>query len=52
MPDIRFVTIPPLEPTDDDPLVDELLESNTAFRALLEKSKESPRKSFLSENDS
>ena len=45
LPDHRLVSIQGLEPDDDD-LVDRLLESNPAFRALVEKSKASPRKPF------
>jgi hypothetical protein len=46
LPDHRLVSIQGLEPDDDDDLVDRLLESNPAFRALVEKSKASPRKPF------
>jgi hypothetical protein len=46
LPDKRMVTIQPLEPDEDDSLVSELLESNAAFRALVEKSKSNQRKSF------
>jgi hypothetical protein len=46
LPDNRMVSIQPLEPDEDDSLVSELLESNAAFRALVEKSKSSPRKPF------
>jgi len=46
LPDNRMVTIQPLEPDEDDSLVSELLESNAAFRALVEKSKSSPRIPF------
>ena len=46
LPDSRMVTIQPLEPGEDDSLVSELLESNAAFRALVEKSKSSPRRPF------
>jgi len=46
LPDRRLVSIRGLEPDDDDDLVDRLLESNAAFRALVEKSKASPRKPF------
>ena len=44
--DKRMVTIQPLEPDEDDSLVSGLLESNAAFRALVERSKSSPRKPF------
>ena len=46
LPDQRLVTIQPLEPSEDDSLVDELLASNPAFQALVAKSKASPRKPF------
>ncbi len=48
LPDQRLVAIQPLETAEDDSLVDELLESNRAFQALLTKSKASPRKPFVS----
>jgi hypothetical protein len=47
LPDHRLVSIQALEPAEDDPLVDNLLESNPSFRALVEKSKASPRRPFL-----
>jgi hypothetical protein len=46
MPDHRLIAIQALDTTEDDSLVDDLLESNAAFRALVAKSKASPRKSF------
>ena len=46
LPGQRFVVIQPLDPTDDDDLVNDLLESNPSFRALAAKSKASPRKPF------
>jgi hypothetical protein len=46
LPDHRLVALQPLEPTDDDPLVEELLASNPAFQALVARSKASPRKPF------
>ncbi len=46
LPDHRLVSIHALEPTDDDSLVDDLLESNASFQALVEKSKASPRRPF------
>lgn len=46
MPDQRLLAIQPLEPEDDDGLMDELLASNPKFRALVKKSKASPRKPF------
>jgi hypothetical protein len=48
LPDHRLVAIQPLEPDDsDDSLVSDLLETNPSFRALVEKSKASPRKPFV-----
>jgi hypothetical protein len=46
LPDHRLVSIRSLEPDDDDPLVDELLESNDEFRALVRRSKASERVPF------
>jgi hypothetical protein len=46
MPDQRLLAIQPLEPQEDDALMDELLASNPKFRALVAKSKASPRKPF------
>jgi hypothetical protein len=46
LPDHRLVSIQGLEPDEDDDLVDLLIESNTAFRALVEKSKASPQEPF------
>ena len=46
LPDHRLIAVQPLDGSDDDDLVSELLESNAAFRALLAKSKASPRKPF------
>jgi hypothetical protein len=46
LPDHRLVAIQGLEPCEDDDLVDRLLASNPAFRALVEKSKASPRRPF------
>ena len=46
LPDQRFVAIQPLDPTEDDDLINELMESNESFRALVAKSKASPRKPF------
>jgi hypothetical protein len=45
LPDHRLVSIRGLEPDEDD-LVDRLIETNPAFRALIQKSKASPRKPF------
>jgi hypothetical protein len=46
MPDQRLLTIQPLDPQEDDQLIDELLASNQRFEALVAKSKTSPRKPF------
>jgi hypothetical protein len=46
MPDQRLLAIQPLDPREDDPLMDELLASNPLFQALIAKSKASPRKPF------
>ena len=48
LPDHRLVSIQGLEPSDDDDLIDRLLESNSSFRALVKKSKASPRRPFPS----
>ena len=45
LPDHRLVAIQSIEPNDaSDSLVSDLIESNAAFRALVEKSKSSPRR--------
>jgi len=47
LPDHRFVAIQPLEAGDeDDSLVNNLIDTNAAFRELLGKSGASPRKPF------
>lgn len=46
LPDHRLVSIQPLEPASDDSLVDELLASNPAFQAAVERSRRSPRTPF------
>lgn len=46
LPDQRWVAIQPLDPSEDDSLTSELLESNAAFRELVEKSRSGPRKPF------
>ena len=48
MPDQRLLAIQPLDPKEDDSLIDELLASNPKFQALVAKSKASPRKPFAS----
>ena len=47
MPDERLFAIQPLEPQEDDALMDELLASNPKFQALVVKSKASPRRRFF-----
>ncbi|WP_428940337.1 hypothetical protein [Fontivita pretiosa] len=49
LPDQRYVAIQPLEPSEDDSLTSELLESNAAFQELVERSKRSSRKPFTDE---
>jgi hypothetical protein len=46
LPDHRLLAIQALDPTADDDLIDELLQSNPAFQALVKKSAESSRKPF------
>jgi hypothetical protein len=46
MPDQRLLAIQPLDPQEDDSLIDELLASNPRFQALVAKSKSGPRKPF------
>ena len=46
LPDHRLLAIQPLEPQEDDSLIEELLQNNPKFQALLAKSKASPRKPF------
>ena len=46
MPDQRLLAIQALDPQEDDTLMDELLESNPRFQALVARSKASPRKPF------
>lgn len=52
MPDQRLLAILPLDPTEDDSLMDELLASNPRFQALVAKSKASPRKPFRAGGES
>ena len=44
LPDQRLPAIHPLNPDDDDSLIDGLFASNPEFQALVAKSKGSPRK--------
>ena len=46
LPDQRLIAIQALETAEDDSLIDDLLQSNPAFQALVAKSKTSPRKPF------
>jgi hypothetical protein len=46
MPDQRLLAIRPLEPQEDDILIDELLASNPKFQALVAKSNAGSRKPF------
>ena len=46
MPDQRLLAIQPLDPQEDDSLIDELLASNPKFQALVAKSRAGPRKPF------
>ena len=46
MPDQRLVAIQPLEPQEDDTLMDDLLASNPRFQALVTNSKASRRKTY------
>jgi hypothetical protein len=48
LPDQRLLAIQPLDPLEDDTLMDELLDANPKFQALVAKSKASPRKPFCS----
>ena len=47
LPDQRLIAIQALDAAEDDSLVDDLLRSNPAFRALVARSKASPRKPFV-----
>jgi hypothetical protein len=51
LPDQRLIVIQGLEPTEDDSLVDDLIQSNPEFRGLLAKSNAGPRKPFPLESD-
>ena len=48
LPDERLVAIHSLDPAGDDDLINELLESNPAFRALVARSRSGARKPFPS----
>jgi len=49
MPDERLLAIQPLDPQEDDSLIDELLASDPRFAALVAKSKAGPRRPFSPE---
>ena len=49
LPDGRLLAIQPLDPSEDDELTSELLESNPEFQALVARSKASPRKPFTAD---
>ena len=49
MPD-QLLAIQPLDPREDDSLIDELLASDPKFQALVAKAKVSPRKPFALED--
>jgi hypothetical protein len=51
MPDQRLLAIQPLDPQEDDSLIDELLASDPKFQALVAKSRTSPRKPFGTTDD-
>ena len=46
LPGDRFVSIQALDSDEDDDLANQLIESCPSFRAMLERSKASPRKPF------
>lgn len=46
LPDQRLIVIQALEAAADDSLIDDLLQSNPDFQALVAKSKAGPRKPF------
>jgi hypothetical protein len=46
LPGERLLAINPLDATEDDVLIDELLETDPKFQALVAKSRISPRKKF------
>jgi hypothetical protein len=46
LPDQRLIALQALGTEEDDSLIDDLLQSNPAFQALVAKSKASPRRPF------
>ena len=51
LPDQRWIAIQSLDSAEEDWLTSELLESNPAFRALVQKSKASPRQPFATDSE-
>jgi hypothetical protein len=51
LPDRRLIAIHPMDTADDDTLVDDLLASDPEFQALVQSSKDAPRKPFPPESD-
>ena len=51
LPDQRWIAIQSLDSAEEDWLTSELLESNPAFRTLVQKSKASPRQPFATDSD-
>lgn len=47
MPDQRLIAIQALDAAEDDSLIDDLLQSDPAFQALVAQSKAGPRKPFI-----
>ena len=47
MPDQRLLAIQPLDPDEDDNLMDELLATNARFQELVARSKQGARKPFV-----
>jgi len=46
LPDHRLIAIQAVDSADEDSLIDDLLQSNAEFQALVAKSKSSPRRLF------
>src|SRR5207249_1271893 len=51
LPDQRLIAIQPLDPQEDDTLIDELLASNAKFQELVARSKRSARKPFATRDE-
>jgi hypothetical protein len=52
LPDARLVAIQPLDASEEDGLINDLLTSSPRFQAILARSKSSPRKPFPSSSAS